>query len=152
AGASIIGVAVGFGSQELVQDFISGVFLLIENATHVGDSVIGCGVSGSVEKLSIRTVRLRSSGGVLHITRRISVRTVSDSLRGIGNPAVRVGVSYDTDINLAISELKAIGAELRQDPVFGPNTLADMEVWGVDAVDGSMVTLAGQMRCVDKAR
>src|SRR5699024_9225178 len=70
----------------------------------------------------------------------------------IGNAAVRISVSYDTDIDLAIRELKAIGAELRDDPVFGPRILADMEIWGVDAVDGSMITLAGQMRCIDKAR
>ncbi len=152
AGASIIGVAVGFGSQKLVQDFITGIFLLMENAMQVGDSVTVAGVSGTVENLSIRTVRLRSGDGVLHIIPFSSVTTVSNAHRGIGNAAVRVSVSYDTDIDLAISELKAIGAELRQDPVFGPNTLADMEVWGVDAVDGSMVTLAGQMRCVDKAR
>lgn len=152
AGASIIGVAVGFGSQKLVQDFITGIFLLMENAMQVGDSVTVAGISGTVENLSIRTMRLRSGDGVLHIIPFSSVTTVSNAHRGIGNAAVRVSVSYDTDIDLAISELKAIGAELRQDPVFGPNTLADMEVWGVDAVDGSMVTLAGQMRCVDKAR
>jgi len=65
---------------------------------------------------------------------------------------VRISVAYNTDINQAISELRAIGAELRKDPAFSANILADMEIWGVDAVDGSMVTLAGQMRCIDKGR
>ena len=152
AGASIIGVAVGFGSQKLVQDFITGIFLLMENAMQVGDSVTVAGVSGTVENLSIRTVRLRAGDGSLHIVPFSSVTTVNNAHRGIGNAAVRVSVSYDTDINRAIDELKAIGAELRKDPAFASRILADMEIWGVDAVDGSMVTLAGQIRCTDKAR
>ncbi|SDR87179.1 Small-conductance mechanosensitive channel [Halopseudomonas litoralis] len=152
AGASIIGVAIGFGSQKLVQDFITGMFLLMENAMQVGDSVTVAGVEGTVENLSIRTVRLRAGNGSLHIVPFSSVTTVNNANRGIGNAAVRISVSYDTDINQAISELKAIGAALRNDPVFSPQILADMEIWGVDAVDGSMVTLAGQMRCTDKGR
>ncbi|WP_185266934.1 mechanosensitive ion channel domain-containing protein [Halopseudomonas xiamenensis] len=152
AGASIIGVAVGFGSQKLVQDFITGIFLLMENTMQVGDSVTVAGVSGTVENLSIRTVRLRAGDGSLHIVPFSSVTTVNNAHRGIGNAAIRISVNYDTDIDLAISELKAIGAELRKDPAFASRILADMEIWGVDAVDGSMVTLAGQMRCTDKAR
>ena len=152
AGASIIGVAIGFGSQKLVQDFITGIFLLMENTMQVGDSVTVAGISGTVENLSIRTVRLRSGDGALHIIPFSSVTTVSNAHRGIGNAAVRISVSYDTDIDMAISELKAIGAALRQDPAFAPLILADMEIWGVDAVDGSMITLAGQMRCIDRAR
>ncbi|WP_193073834.1 mechanosensitive ion channel family protein [Pseudomonas sp. FME51] len=152
AGASIIGVAVGFGSQKLVQDFITGIFLLMENAMQVGDSVTVAGVAGTVENLSIRTVRLRAGDGSLHIVPFSSVTTVNNAHRGIGNAAVRISVSYDTDINQAISELKAIGAALREDSVFSAQILADMEIWGVDAVDGSMVTLAGQMRCTDKGR
>lgn len=152
AGASIIGVAIGFGSQKLVQDFITGIFLLMENAMQVGDSVSVAGVSGTVENLSIRTVRLRAGDGSLHIVPFSSVTTVNNNHRGIGNAAVRIGVSYDTDIGLAIAELKEIGAALRRDPAFAPRILADMEIWGVDSVDGSMVTLAGRMRCVDKGR
>jgi len=152
AGASIIGVAVGFGSQKLVQDFITGIFLLMENAMQVGDSVTVAGVSGTVENLSIRTVRLRAGDGSLHIVPFSSVTTVNNAHRGLGNAAVRISVAYNTDINQAISELRAIGAELRKDPAFSANILADMEIWGVDAVDGSMVTLAGQMRCIDKGR
>lgn len=152
AGASIIGVAVGFGSQKLVQDFITGIFLLMENAMQVGDSVSVAGVSGTVENLSIRTVRLRAGDGSLHIVPFSSVTTVNNAHRGIGNAAVRISVSYDTDINMAINELQAIGAALREDPAYAARILADMEIWGVDAVDGSMVTIAGQMRCVDKGR
>lgn len=152
AGASIIGVALGFGSQKLVQDFITGIFLLMENAMQVGDWVTVAGVSGTVENLSIRTVRLRAGDGSLHIVPFSSVSTVNNTNRGIGNAAVRISVGYDTDIDQAIAELKKIGAELRADPAFADLIIDDLAVWGVDSVDGAMVTLAGQMRCVDKGR
>lgn len=152
AGASIIGVAVGFGSQKLVQDFITGIFLLMENAMQVGDSVTVAGVSGTVEYLSMRTVRLRAGDGSLHIVPFSSVSTVNNTNRGIGNAAVRISVGYETDIELAIAELKQIGADLRSDPAFQKLIINDIEVWGVDSVDGSMVTLAGQIRCIDKGR
>jgi small-conductance mechanosensitive channel len=152
AGASIIGVAVGFGSQKLVQDFITGIFLLMENAMQVGDSVTVGDVSGTVEYLSIRTVRLRGGDGSLYIVPFSSVTTVNNTNRGIGNAAMRVSVAYQTDVARAIAELKAIGASLRADPAFAPQILADIEVWGVDAVDGGMFTLAGQISCTDKGR
>ncbi|MBA1204407.1 mechanosensitive ion channel family protein [Pseudomonas capeferrum] len=152
AGASIVGVALGFGSQKLVQDFITGIFLLMENAMQVGDGVTVAGVTGTVENLSIRTVRLRAGDGSLHIIPFSSVSTVNNTNRGIGNAAVRVSIGYEMDVNLATRELKKIGAELRADPTFGPLILADMEVWGVDAIDGSMFTLAGQIRCLSNGR
>ncbi|WP_462380213.1 mechanosensitive ion channel family protein [Pseudomonas sp. Marseille-QA0892] len=152
AGASIIGVALGFGSQKLVQDFITGIFLLMENAMQVGDWVTVAGVSGTVEYLSIRTVRLRAGDGSLHIVPFSSVSTVNNTNRGIGNAAVRISVGYDVDVEEVIAEIKQIGADLRADPAFSSLILNDIEVWGVDAVDGSMVTVAGQIRCIDKGR
>lgn len=152
AGASIIGVAVGFGSQKLVQDFITGIFLLMENAMQVGDTVTVGDVSGTVEYLSIRTVRLRGGDGSLYIVPFSSVTTVNNTNRGIGNAAMRVSVVAETDVARAIAELKAIGAGLRADPAFAPQILADMEIWGVDAVDGGMFAIAGQISCTDKGR
>ena len=152
AGASIIGVAVGFGSQKLVQDFITGIFLLMENAMQVGDTVTVGDVSGTVEYLSIRTVRLRGGDGSLYIVPFSSVTTVNNTNRGIGNAAMRVSVVAGTDVARAIAELKSIGAGLRADPAFAPQILADMEIWGVDAVDGGMFAIAGQISCTDKGR
>ena len=152
ASASIIGVALGFGSQKLVQDFITGIFLLLENAMQVGDWITVAGVSGTVEYLSIRTVRLRAGDGSLHIVPFSSVSAVNNINRGLGNAAMRVSVGYTEDIDRVIAELKDIGAGLRADDAFKDLILADLEIWGVDAVDGSMVTVAGQIRCLDKGR
>ncbi|HEV3423057.1 MAG TPA: mechanosensitive ion channel domain-containing protein [Paraburkholderia sp.] len=152
AGASIFGVALGFGSQKLVQDFITGIFLLMENAMQVGDWVTLAGVSGTVEYLSIRTVRLRGSDGSLYTVPFSSVSTVNNTNRGLGNAAVKVSVAYGEDIDLAIATLKEIGAALRTDPQFKDGILSDFAFWGVDSVDGAAVTLSGQIQCRDTGR
>src|SRR5471030_1221534 len=152
ASASIFGVALGFGSQKLVQDLITGIFLLMENAMQVGDSVTLAGVSGTVEYLSIRTVRLRGSDGSLFTVPFSSVSTVNNTNRGIGNAAVRVSIALGQDVDLASGTLKEIGASLREDDAFKDGILSDFSLWGVDAVDGSSVTLAGQIQCRDSAR
>jgi small-conductance mechanosensitive channel len=152
AGASIFGVALGFGSQKLVQDFITGIFLLMENAMQVGDWVTLAGVSGTVEYLSIRTVRLRGGDGSLYTVPFSSVSTVNNTNRGIGNAAVKVNIVFGQDVDLAINTLKEIGAALREDEKFKDGILADFSFWGVDAVDGSAITLAGQIQCRDSAR
>ncbi|CAB3749997.1 mechanosensitive ion channel family protein [Paraburkholderia humisilvae] len=152
ASASIFGVALGFGSQKLVQDFITGIFLLMENAMQVGDWVTLAGVSGTVEYLSIRTVRLRGGDGSLYTVPFSSVSTVNNTNRGLGNAAVRVSIMFGADLDLAIETLKEIGASLREDDRFKDGILSDFAFWGVDAVDGASVTLAGQVQCRDSAR
>ncbi|MGF6776734.1 mechanosensitive ion channel family protein [Paraburkholderia sp. GAS334] len=152
AGASIFGVALGFGSQKLVQDFITGIFLLMENAMQVGDAVTLAGVSGTVEYLSIRTVRLRGGDGSLYTVPFSSVSTVNNTNRGLGNAAVRVSIAYGQDVDRAIETLKETGAALRNDDAFKDGILSDFSFWGVDAVDGAAITLAGQMQCRDTAR
>jgi len=152
AGASIFGVALGFGSQKLVQDFITGIFLLTENAMQVGDWVTVAGVSGSVEFLSIRTVRLRGGDGSLYTVPFSSVTTVNNSNRGIGNAAVKVIIAYGADVERAVQTLKDIGAELRGDDKFKAGIRSDFAYWGVDQVDGSSVTLVGQISCLDTSR
>ncbi|MGN7979754.1 mechanosensitive ion channel family protein [Burkholderia sp. 22313] len=152
AGASIFGVALGFGSQKLVQDFITGIFLLMENAMQVGDWVTLAGVSGTVEYLSIRTVRLRAGDGSLYTIPFSSVTTVNNTNRGLGNAAVKVSIAYGQDIDLAIATLKEIGAALREDPNYKDGILSDFSYWGIDQVDGATIALAGQIQCKDSAR
>ncbi len=93
AGAGIVGVAIGFGSQKLVQDLITGIFLLLENAMQVGDTVTVSGLTGTVEALSVRTIRLRAADGSVHIIPFSSVTTVTNVNRGLGNASVSVSVA-----------------------------------------------------------
>ncbi|MBN9126163.1 MAG: mechanosensitive ion channel family protein, partial [Nitrosospira sp.] len=152
AGASIIGVALGFGSQKLVQDFITGIFLLMENAIQVGDTITVADVSGTVEYLSIRTVRLRAGDGSLHVVPFSSVSTVTNTNRGIGNASIRVSVRADSDVDKVFEAIRSVGEEMRVDPVFKNLILADAEIWGVDQIDGATITVLGQIRTVDRGR
>ncbi len=152
AGASIFGVALGFGSQKLVQDFITGIFLLLENAMQVGDWVTVSGLSGAVENLSIRTIWLRAGDGSVHIIPFSSVTSVTNVNRGMGNAVIGVVVAAAEDTDQVGALLKGIGAELRADNTYGPMILADLELWGVDKVDGSGVTISGQISCTDSGR
>lgn len=152
AGASIFGVALGFGSQKLVQDFITGIFLLTENAMQVGDWVTVSGLSGTVENLSIRTIRLRAGDGSVHIIPFSSVTSVTNVNRGMGNAVVGVAVAAAEDTDQVSVLLKEIGAELRADKTYGPMILADLELWGIDKVDGSGTTISGQISCTDSGR
>jgi moderate conductance mechanosensitive channel len=152
AGASIFGVALGFGSQKLVQDFITGIFLLVENAMQVGDLVTAAGLSGTVENVSIRTIRLRAGDGSVHLIPFSSVSTVTNSNRGLGNAAVSVTVGYEEDSDRVGAVLTKVVAEMRTDQAFANGMLSDLQLWGVDRVDGSTMTLAGQIVCTDGAR
>ncbi|HEY1411286.1 MAG TPA: mechanosensitive ion channel domain-containing protein, partial [Rhodopila sp.] len=152
AGAGIIGVAIGFGSQKLVQDLITGIFLLLENAMQVGDTVTVSGLTGVVEALSVRTMRLRAGDGSIHIIPFSAVTSVTNANRGLGNASVVVSVAYDEDTDRVCDELKAIVAGMRADADLSSKMLSDLQLWGVDKVDGAQVTIAGQVVCTDSGR
>ncbi len=152
AGAGIVGVAIGFGSQKLVQDLITGIFLLLENAMQVGDFVSVSGLSGVVEALSVRTIRLRAGDGSVHIIPFSSVTSVTNSNRGLGNAAVSVSVGYDEDTDRVAGELKEIVAGMRAESDFSARMLSDFQLWGIDKVDGAQATIVGQIVCTDSGR
>jgi moderate conductance mechanosensitive channel len=152
AGAGIVGVAIGFGSQKLVQDLINGIFLLLENAMQVGDQVTVSGLSGTVENLSVRTIRLRAGDGSVHIIPFSSVTSVTNVNRGIGNASVNVCVAYHEDTDRVFETLKETAAGMRKEPDFSAKMLSDLQLWGVDKVDGGGVTIAGQVVCTDSGR
>jgi moderate conductance mechanosensitive channel len=152
AGAGIVGIAIGFGSQKLVQDLITGLFLLLENTVQVGDNVTVSGLSGTVENVSIRTIRLRAADGAVHIVPFSAVTTITNASRGAGNAAVSVNVAYKEDTDRAGQILKDIVAEMRREPEYRQAIRGDLELWGVDKVDGSMASIVGQIRCTDSGR
>ncbi|MBR1121560.1 mechanosensitive ion channel [Bradyrhizobium lablabi] len=152
AGAGIVGIAIGFGSQKLVQDLITGLFLLLENGVQVGDNVSVAGLTGTVENVSIRTIRLRAGDGSVHIIPFSAVTTVTNASRGAGNAAVSVSIAYKEDTDRAGQILKDIVAEMRKEAEYRMSIRGDLELWGVDKVDGAMATIVGQIRCTDNGR
>lgn len=152
AGAGIVGIAVGFGSQHLVQDVITGIFVVFENAIQIGDTVTTAGLQGSVEQLSVRTLRLRASDGSVHIIPFSSVTTITNGNRGIGNAAISVTVAFDEDVDRVMETLSEIGATMRQDEEFGPKMLGELQIFGVDQVRPWGATITGQIVCTDAGR
>jgi moderate conductance mechanosensitive channel len=152
AGAGVIGIAVGFGSQKLVQDLITGLFLLMENAMQVGDWVTVAGLSGTVETLSIRTIRLRAGDGSIHIIPFSSVTTVNNTNRDFAYAAVSVGVAYTEDTDRVGEELGRIVGEMRGDPLFRRQILSDFSLWGVDQLGDFAVTIKGQVQTTAAGR
>jgi small-conductance mechanosensitive channel len=144
AGAGVVGIAIGFGSQALVKDVITGLFILIEDTLAVGDVVdIGKGHSGVVESITIRTIRLRDSAGTLHTVPFSEVQTVKNLTRDYAYFVANVAVSYREDPDRAIEVIREVGAELARDADLGPYIAAPLELLGVDKLaDNGMVIQA----------
>ena len=147
AGAGILGVAVGFGSQKLVQDFITGIFLLVENAMQVGDTVTVAGITGTVEHISIRTLRLRGGDGAIQIIPFSSVSTVANMSRDYAVASVNVSIAFSEDTDRVCGLLTEIGAALRQEAPFADMILADLALNGVDSLGEYAVAISGTVRC-----
>lgn len=152
AGAGIVGVAIGFGSQKLVQDLITGIFLLLENAMQVGDVVEVAGQGGVVESLSVRTIRLRSENGSVHVIPFSSVTTVTNMTKDYSRAVINAGVAYKEDYDQVVEVLRAIAKEMRADPQWRSVILDDLEVWGLDQLGDSSVVIKCRIMCTPFGR
>jgi len=146
AGAGVLGLAVGFGAQRLVQDVITGVFILFQDLMSVGDVVKLGDQAGLVEAISIRTVRLRDLSGTVHTIPFSAITTVSNLTRQFSFYVFDLGVAYREDVDQVIEVLTAIGAELQADATVGPLMLAPIEIFGVDAFGDSAVVIKGRLK------
>ncbi len=152
AGAGIIGVALGFGSQKLVQDFITGIFLLVENAMQVGDTVTAAGVTGTVEHLSIRTLRLRGGDGSVQIIPFSSVTTVTNLSRDFAVAAISISIAPGEDADKVCALLRGVGEQIRADADFTDYMLDDFGLNGVDSIGEYAVAISGTVRCTVAGR
>jgi len=146
AGAGVIGLAVGFGAQRLVQDVITGVFILFQDLMSVGDVVKLGDTAGLVESLSIRTVRLRDLSGTVHTIPFSAITTVSNLTEDFSYYVFDVGIAYREDVDAVIDLLRQIGSELRDDKKIGPLLLDNIEIFGVDAFGDSAVVIKGRLK------
>lgn len=141
AGAGVLGLAIGFGAQKLVQDVITGVFIQVENAMNTGDVVTVGGITGTAERLSIRSVGIRDLSGTYHIVPFSSVDTVSNYMREYGNHVGEYGIAYRESIDHAIEQLQLAFEELKASEEHGFKLLADMTVAGVIALADNSVNI-----------
>jgi small conductance mechanosensitive channel len=141
AGAGIVGVAIGFGSQSLVRDFLTGIFMLVEDQYGVGD-VIDAGVAtGTVEGVSLRTTRLRDVEGVVWHVPNGAITRVGNKSQQWSRALVDVIVPVGADLRQAIDVIKQAVDDLWHDPEFGPSMMDAPEVWGVEDVSVDQVKI-----------
>jgi moderate conductance mechanosensitive channel len=134
ASAGVAGLAIGFGAQTLVHDFINGFLILFENQYGIGDSIRIAGVKGTVEGMTLRHTQLRDDDGTVHIVPNSQVTIVSNMTRDWSQLTMRVVVAYSEPSDKIIKLLEQVGEELRNDPKFAGDIVADVEVPGIDRV------------------
>ncbi len=141
AGAGVVGLAIGFGAQKLVQDIITGVFIQLENGMNENDVVQVAGVFGTVEKMTIRSVGIRTLDGGYHLVPFSSVDVVANHMRDFSYHLGEYTIAHRESVDDAIEHLRAAFAELMTDTVLGPEILEEMTVAGVTAVNEKGVTI-----------
>ncbi len=146
AAAGIVGLAVGFGAQNLVKDVINGFFILLENQIRVGDVVQIAGKSGLVEKVNLKMTVLRDLHGTVHFIPNGNIDMVSNMTMDFSRYVFDIGVAYREDVDEVIEVLKEVDEELRNDPDFMENILEPIEVLGLDKFDDSAVVIRARTK------
>jgi moderate conductance mechanosensitive channel len=147
AGAGVVGLAIGFGSQALVKDIITGLFILLEDQIAVGDIVdVGKDHKGVVEAITVRTIRMRDLSGTVHTVPFSEVTSVKNLSKDFSYAVARITISYREDIDRVLEILRGVGDQLAQDETLQPFILDPLEYMGVDALDESSVVLVVRIR------
>lgn len=146
AAAGIIGLAVGFGAQNLVQDVISGFFILLEDQIRVGDVVQIADKGGIVERMTLRMVVLRDLAGNVHYVRNGQIQVVTNMTKEYGRYVFDIGVAYREDVDEVIAVIKEVDADLRGDPKFSDVILEPIEILGLDRFADSAVIIKARTK------
>jgi moderate conductance mechanosensitive channel len=141
AGAGIVGVAVGFGAQDLVKDFFSGIFMLIEDQYGVGDVIDAGEAVGVVEGISLRTTRIRDVTGTLWHVPNGEIARIGNMSQEWARALLDVDVSYGTDIDAASDIIKRVAVDMAQEDEHRAAFLGDPEMWGVQDLGADSVVL-----------
>ena len=141
AGASIVGVAVGFGAQSLVKDFFSGFFILVEDQYAVGDTITIADVTGAVEEINLRITRIRATDGTVWFVPNGEIRKVGNSAKEYGRSIVDVLIPNKADLAAATAAIAEESAVLAQDPAWAEDVLEAPEVLGVETLGSDNLTL-----------
>lgn len=146
AAAGVLGLAVGFGAQSLVQDIIAGFFILLEDQIRVGDVVNIAGKGGLVEKVNLRMVILRDLAGNVHFVRNGSIGVVTNMTKDYSRYVFDIGVAYREDVDEVIEVIRAVDEELRRDPGFAETILEPIEILGLDEFADSAIIIKARTK------
>ncbi|RFU48019.1 mechanosensitive ion channel family protein [Paraburkholderia sp. DHOC27] len=147
AGAGVIGLAIGFGAQSLVTDLITGLFILVEDTISVGDWIdVDGGHAGTVEHLSIRTVRLRDGQGAIHAIPFSQIKIVKNLSRDYAYAVFEVRMGFSANVDQVTQLIREVGADLMADFRYRREMLGPIEVWGLDRFDPNWMVVKGQIK------
>jgi small conductance mechanosensitive channel len=154
AGTSIIGVALGFGAQNIVKDFLSGMFMMLEDQYGVGDVIDFEKATGTVEAVGLRTTQLRDVNGTVWYVRNGEVVRVGNKSQGFAQVVLDVPIDADADIDRASSTMQAVAQEMRADEAWEPVFLGDPEVQGVERMtrEETVIRLVVRVRPLEQWR
>jgi moderate conductance mechanosensitive channel len=146
AGAGVVGLAVGFGAQNLVRDLVSGFFMILENQVRVGDVAVINGTGGLVEGISFRTIVLRDLEGVVHVFPNGTVNTLANRTKEWSAYVLDIGVAYKEDTDQVVEIMRRVGAAMQEEAPYGSLMLEPIEVFGVDEFADSAVNIKARLK------
>jgi len=146
AAAGVVGLALGFGSQHLVQDVISGFFILLDDQIRVGDYVTTSGKSGLVERVNLRMTVLRDFSGNVHYIRNGQIDIVTNMTKDYSRYLFEIGVAYREDVDEVCEVIKLVDEDLRNDPEYAPLILEPIEVFGLDQFADSALIIKARTK------
>ncbi|OGI10573.1 MAG: hypothetical protein A2Y40_04500 [Candidatus Margulisbacteria bacterium GWF2_35_9] len=147
-GVGILGLAVGFGAQNLVRDIISGLFLIFEDQIRVGDVAIINGTGGLVEQVNLRITVLRGLDGTVHIFPNGMITTLSNMTHDYSFYLMDIGVAYKENVDNVIEVIKQLGTEMEADENYGKFILEPMEILGLDKFADSAIIIKARIKTV----
>ncbi|WP_028696897.1 mechanosensitive ion channel family protein [Pseudomonas cremoricolorata] len=146
AGAGVIGLAIGFGAQSLVADLITGLFIIIEDSLAIDDYVDVGGHLGTVEGLTIRTVRLRDIDGIVHTIPFSEIKSIKNYSREFGYAIFRIAIPHSMSIDAAMTLIREVGQKMRNDPLMRRNIWSPLEFQGVESFESGAAVLRARFK------
>ena len=146
ASAGILGLAVGFGAQELVRDFISGFFMLLENQVRTGDVAVINGTGGVVENIALRTITLRDFSGSVHIFQNGKISTLSNSTKEWSAAVFNISVASTETVHAVVQIMKQVGENLQADAEFSGKIINPLEIFGLDQFAASAIVIKARLK------
>jgi small conductance mechanosensitive channel len=140
-GAGIVGLAIGFGAQNLVRDVISGIFLILEDQVRVGDVARINGVAGMVEQINLRTIVVRDGEGAVQVFPNGTITTLANLSKQFAYAVVDLRVAYAENLDRVTGTIREVGASMQHDAAWEPFVLAPIEIAGIESLDGGFATL-----------
>lgn len=148
AGAGVLGIAVGFGAQELVRDVVTGFFQLLENHVRKGDVAVINGTGGVVESIGLRTIVLRDMAGVVHVFQNGKISTLANMTKTWSAMVFDIGVAYKEDVDQVVAVMTEVGTQLCADEAYAAKIIEPIEVFGVEEFGDNAVVVKARLKTI----